>query len=272
MLSGFRGWRHLLQSFPLTFAPSFLLYLPPLGWLGDRVYQWVARRRRIVCFVASPPIGEHIWRQTLNATSEALRPSHNPDKKTHTAHPPETNQSVTTAISGLGPGIRHLILVGCLCLLIGLPVRSLALRDARFGWGMFGENTRYLVVYEWVLADGSRQPHHPGDTLRGMAAKVGPRQPESAFAGSAARSRRTRYGIGAIRHWIHEYQKHLYPNRPAGTIALEARLFYAVNEPLVIHESLSFQDPLFNDLTTFSATHEGTPSPVERLRYPAETQ
>ena len=104
-----------------------------------------------------------------------------------------------------------------------------------------------------------------------MAAKVGPRQPESAFAGSAARSRRTRYGIGAIRHWIHKYQQHLYPHRPTGAVALEARLFYAVNEPLVIHESLSFQDLLFDDLTTFSATLEGTPSPVERLRYPVET-
>lgn len=271
LLAGFAAWRYLLQSFPLTFLPSFLLYLPLVGWLGDHVYQWVARRRKIVCFLPSAPIEERIWKQTLSASSRAMRPAHNRALETHSRPDAESNEAVTTGISGLRLAFHQLILLGCLSLLVGLPIRSLVLRDARFGWGMFGENTRYLVVYEWVLADGSRQPHHPGDTLRGMAAKVGPRQPESAFAGSAARSRRTRYGIGAIRHWIHKYQQHLYPHRPTGAVALEARLFYAVNEPLVIHESLSFQDLLFDDLTTFSATLEGTPSPVERLRYPVET-
>ena len=272
LLCGFAGWRYLLQSFPLTFLPSFFLYLPIVGWLGDHVYQWVAQRRKIVCFVPSAPIAERIWKQTLSAASSAIRPTHHQTQETDSQPGVASQVPVTPGVSRFRLAIHQLILVGCVSLLVGLPVRSLVLRDARFGWGMFGENTRYLVVYEWVLDDGSRQPHHPGDTLRGLAAKVGPRQPESAFAGSEARSRRTRYGIGAIRHWIHQYQQHLYPHRPTGAVALEARLFYAVNQPLVIHESLSFQDPLFDDLTTFSATPEGTPSPVERLRYPAETR
>ena len=265
MLPGFRGWRHLLQSFPLTFIPSFVLFVPPAGWLGTQLYQWIAARRRLVCDVPLPSPQERSWRDTLRRTRDALRDG--PDAA-RSAHPgPDVLASGPRASVLLGP-LRQLLLAGGVTLLVGLPVRSLLYRDARYGWGMFGENTRYLVVYEWVYADGSRQPHFPDNTLRGMAAKVTARQPESAFAGSAQRARRTRYGLGAIRHWIHEYQWHLFQGRPRGSVAIEARLFYAVNEPLVIHQPLVFRDPLFDELTTIDGTSDGTPSPMERLSFP----
>ena len=265
LLPGFIGWRYLLQSFPLTFIPSFLLFLPPLGWLGNRLYQWIAARRRIVCEVPLPAPQERVWRDTLRLTGDAIR---SPTGSVPTVNPAPKHSGPTPPSSVVRQCLRQLTLAAGVALLIGLPLRSLLQRDARFGWGMFGENTRYLVVYEWVFADGSRQPHFPNGTLRGMAAKVAPRQPESAFADSAQRSRRTRYGLGAIRHWIRQYQGHLFPQRPAGAVAIEARLFYAINEPLVIHQSLAFRDPLFDELTTIDGTGDGIPSPVERLSFP----
>ena len=74
-LPGFAGWRHLLASFPLTFVPSFLLYVPPINWIGDRVYKFVAARRAVACVIPSAPQeADAAWRQTLSvANSTAPR-------------------------------------------------------------------------------------------------------------------------------------------------------------------------------------------------------
>lgn len=55
MRPGFSGWRHLLKSFPLTFLAALLLFVPPLPWLGRRVYAFIARRRRLRCEITTPP-------------------------------------------------------------------------------------------------------------------------------------------------------------------------------------------------------------------------
>jgi predicted DCC family thiol-disulfide oxidoreductase YuxK len=72
MRGGFEGWRTLLKGFPLTFLPSFLLYLPPVAWLGRRVYPFIARRRRLSCQWAVPfdrPGGP--WHKTLQRSRPA---------------------------------------------------------------------------------------------------------------------------------------------------------------------------------------------------------
>jgi hypothetical protein len=54
MLAGFKGWRHLLNGFPLTFLPSLLLYVPPVSWLGKRAYGFIAQRGPVRGEVATP--------------------------------------------------------------------------------------------------------------------------------------------------------------------------------------------------------------------------
>jgi len=65
-LPGFAGWRYLLNSFPLTFLPSWLLYLPGVSWLGGRVYQFFANRRALSCEVPRPESAQDdVWQGTL---------------------------------------------------------------------------------------------------------------------------------------------------------------------------------------------------------------
>jgi predicted DCC family thiol-disulfide oxidoreductase YuxK len=43
--SGFAGWRAILSRMPLGFMVVWPLYLPPMTWLGERLYRWVAANR-----------------------------------------------------------------------------------------------------------------------------------------------------------------------------------------------------------------------------------
>jgi len=68
MRPGFRGWRRLLGVFPLTMLPSFLLHIPPVPLIGDGIYKWIARRRKVSCaFEPEPliPAQQRRWRETL---------------------------------------------------------------------------------------------------------------------------------------------------------------------------------------------------------------
>lgn len=65
---GFRAWRRLLGVFPLTILPSFLLHIPPVPLIGDRIYKRIARRRKISCEVDPEPVipvQQRRWRETL---------------------------------------------------------------------------------------------------------------------------------------------------------------------------------------------------------------
>jgi len=42
---GFAAWRHLLNTCPLTFMPSALLYIPPISQLGEWIYDRSSRTR-----------------------------------------------------------------------------------------------------------------------------------------------------------------------------------------------------------------------------------
>lgn len=44
-LVGYEGMRHLAMQLPLTMWAAPLMYLPPIAWLGRRIYAWIARRR-----------------------------------------------------------------------------------------------------------------------------------------------------------------------------------------------------------------------------------
>lgn len=50
---GYDAVRGVADVLPLTFLWAPLLGLPPVRWVGDRVYRWVARRRS--CSIARPP-------------------------------------------------------------------------------------------------------------------------------------------------------------------------------------------------------------------------
>jgi len=74
MLPGFAGWRYLLNSFPLTFLPSWLLYLPGVSWAGTRLYQFVADRRNVACEVPRPaPAQDDVWQETLQRAQKVTR-------------------------------------------------------------------------------------------------------------------------------------------------------------------------------------------------------
>ncbi len=170
--------------------------------------------------------------------------------------------------------VAHLVVVAFLSAVLGLSARSLVVRDARFGWGMFGENTRYLVAYRWIMHDGTSIPHFPGEDrtdgrLPGRAAKVGHQEPESMFETAEAWSRRTRYGIGAVRRWVWSYQRHAFSQlRPQGAVSLEAKLFYAINCPLVVGEAITVRDQIMETPQEVPPTPGDQPSSVEVWTFP----
>mgnify|MGYP001237831812 CR=1 FL=1 len=45
MLGGFQGVRRLLRELPLGWPFWLLLHIPGINWLGDQVYQLIARNR-----------------------------------------------------------------------------------------------------------------------------------------------------------------------------------------------------------------------------------
>ncbi len=126
----------------------------------------------------------------------------------------------------------HLVVMLFVVALLGGGIRSLITADSRFGWGMFSRNMAYMIEYSWVHADGSRTKHVPGDELQGKGSELAARGGQTVFRHSDPRSRNTRYGLGTMRCWIRSYLSYLYRDearRPAGAVAIEARLHYAIN-------------------------------------------
>ena len=126
----------------------------------------------------------------------------------------------------------QVLVVLCLLGLLGLGVRSLVAGDGQFGWGMFAYNTEYLLEYRWLMADGGRAIYIPGKELQAKAAQLAP-HPRSTTLDPIPR--RTWYTLGGLRRWIPAYLAYLYDGRrPAGAIAIEARLRYVINDRLRI--------------------------------------
>ncbi len=42
---GFFAMRDIMVRFPVTFLPALFMYIPGAGWIGEPVYQWIARNR-----------------------------------------------------------------------------------------------------------------------------------------------------------------------------------------------------------------------------------
>lgn len=68
VMTGFRAWRHLLNTVPLTFLPSYLLYLPGARDLAARLYERAVVRRR-TDRGAPPPATSEVWEETLERAS-----------------------------------------------------------------------------------------------------------------------------------------------------------------------------------------------------------
>lgn len=116
--------------------------------------------------------------------------------------------------------LGNTVVVAFLALQLTLCVRSLALEDARLGWGMFGYQTDYTVSYEWILADGTSR-RQPARDLAGRTLK---------YCGDTA-SHRTRYGRGAIRGWLDSYVQYLYAQRlPEDAVGVRAVVTYRLNK------------------------------------------
>ena len=146
---------------------------------------------------------------------------------------------------------RQLTVFAFLFLVAGIGVRSLVCNDSRFGFGMFGEHMEYLIVYHWIDEHGHRRQYFPGDELRDKSTHLRPRRGESAFE-IAGRADETRYGTGAVRCWIDSYLDYLYEHsRPNDAVAIEAKLYYSINEHLVVGEPITFQEEGMSFPVTF---------------------
>ncbi len=113
----------------------------------------------------------------------------------------------------------NLVLVGFLAMLVSLGIRTLVFEDARLGWGMFSYQMNYQTRYEWVMEDGTTRAES-GLDLRGKT---------KGYLGET-RPHRTRYGVGAMKTWLHSYVRHMYrQRRPAGAVAFRAVVDYTIN-------------------------------------------
>lgn len=66
ILPGYRGWRHLLGSFPLTFLFWPLLWIPPIPTIGEWIYRTVAAARDTsACPLIPRREDREAWRETL---------------------------------------------------------------------------------------------------------------------------------------------------------------------------------------------------------------
>jgi hypothetical protein len=119
---------------------------------------------------------------------------------------------------------RQIVVLGFVCALVALGVRTLVHDDARFGWGMFAHNVAYTVHYEWVLRGGGAVAYVPGDELRGRASRLTLR------SGTPWVPRIMLYGQGTLRSWVQAYLRHLFDTRrPDDAVAVRARIRTAVN-------------------------------------------
>ncbi len=62
LFTGYEGVRHMVQYAPLLAWLSPALHLPPITWLGRRVYAWIARRRYAINRLLGRPVCEDACR------------------------------------------------------------------------------------------------------------------------------------------------------------------------------------------------------------------
>jgi len=117
------------------------------------------------------------------------------------------------------PWYAQAVVVLYLVVMVALGCRTLVLKDAQFGWGMFSRQINYTVRYEWVIDDSRTLRYRSGDELRRKNHYVKGRG-----------GHRTRYEIGAVRRWIRSYLRFVYESRRFdGVVAIRAKLKYQVN-------------------------------------------
>lgn len=60
--TGYEGVRYLLRYLPLLAWLTPILYVPPITWLGRRLYFWIARRRYAINRLFGRPVCEDACR------------------------------------------------------------------------------------------------------------------------------------------------------------------------------------------------------------------
>ena len=100
-----------------------------------------------------------------------------------------------------------------------LGVRSLLLQDFRWGWGMFGHHTAYMLQVHWVN-NGVKTPVGTTEFANGKVLK---RLRTNEVL-------RTNYGIGAVKSWVGYYGAHLHRKmKKAGHDSLEIEIEFQIN-------------------------------------------
>ncbi len=117
------------------------------------------------------------------------------------------------------PWYAQTLVILYLVAMMALGCRSLVLKDAQFGWGMFSRQINYTVRYRWVIDDGSPIKYWTGHELRRENRGV-----------NDFERHQTRYGIGAVRRWIRRYLQFVYETHNFdGVVAIQAELRFQVN-------------------------------------------
>jgi len=154
----------------------------------------------------------------------------------------------------IGQTVVGLFLVG----LAGFSLRAYSLDDGRGGWAMYSHNVQFIVTYEFVFADGRREPYFPGKEIQGRASHLKARTPKSLDTFPVSN---TRYGLGALQSWIRGYVDYLYRHkRPEGATEIVATLRYAVNKPLVVSDEIPYPDSVLRMTRFFSPSLDDEPN------------
>lgn len=100
---------------------------------------------------------------------------------------------------------------------LALGIRSMIKDDNRYGWGTFSKQVNFNVEYYWILDNDQTIKHFFGGELRGEAFKK-------------LYYNNTRYSIGAVKAWVHDYLEFLYKNkRKNDAKAIKAIIYYEFN-------------------------------------------
>ena len=127
-------------------------------------------------------------------------------------------RSASAAIPTVHP-MQHVVVFALLAIIVSLGIRTLAFQDARLGWGMFSYQMNYQMSYAWALSDGTTRPESGLD----LDGKV------KGYLGETKRHR-TRYGVGAMKTWLHVYVRHMHrQRRPPDAVAFRATVDYTIN-------------------------------------------
>ncbi len=110
---------------------------------------------------------------------------------------------------------RHVLVAVWAFGLLGLGVRSLVTDDSRYGFGMFSHKVMYRLQYTWVMENGRRVAHKPGDELRGVAKSYL----------RTDRLIRSYYATGSMKAQVKDYTAYMVIQHPrAGAAKFEAKV------------------------------------------------